>query len=256
MRAVLERLPTDVRPFVEFGHLTGWRFCEVRALTWRQVDFGAGVVRLEPGTTKNDEGRTFPFSSFPALADLLQRQREHTTSWERKSRQIVPWVFHRSGRQIRSFRDVWRRACREAGVPGSLFHDLRRTAVRNLERAGVPRSWAIKLTGHKTELVYRRYAIVSEADLTEGVGRLASLQARSVTVPSQSGASSADEQTRTAGEVLGIASSQAPLHHQHRVAVGVEAVALGHGVRVGAAGDNELRRANQSDKTETERETE
>jgi len=58
---------------------------------------------------------------------------------------------------------------------GRLVHDLRRTAVRNLERAGVPRSVAMKLTGHKTEAVYRRYAIVAEADLREGVTKLAKL---------------------------------------------------------------------------------
>ncbi len=57
---------------------------------------------------------------------------------------------------------------------GSL-HDFRRTAVRNLERAGVPRSVAMKLTGHKTEAVYRRYAVVSQADLAEGVERLGRL---------------------------------------------------------------------------------
>lgn len=61
---------------------------------------------------------------------------------------------------------------RQAGVAGRLFHDSRRTAVWNLERASVPRSWAMPLTGHKTEAVYRRYAIVSEADLFEAGRRL------------------------------------------------------------------------------------
>lgn len=84
-------------------------------------------------------------------------------------------MFHRNGEPIRSLRGSWNKACREAGLEGRLVHDLRRTAVRNLERAGVPRSVAMKLTGHKTESVYRRYAIVSEADLSEGVKKLSAL---------------------------------------------------------------------------------
>ena len=73
----------------------------------------------------------------------------------------------------KAFYHRWKEACKRAGVPTRIPHDFRRTAVRNLERAGVPRSVAMKLTGHKTEAVYRRYAIVCEADLTEGLKKLA-----------------------------------------------------------------------------------
>lgn len=70
---------------------------------------------------------------------------------------------------------AWKTACKAAGQNGRLVHDLRRSAVRNLERAGVSRSVAMKLTGQKTESVYRRYAITSAADLAEGVQKLAAL---------------------------------------------------------------------------------
>jgi integrase len=89
----------------------------------------------------------------------------------------VPCVFHRRGEPLLNFYAAWKAACREAGVPGRLFHDLRRTAVRNLERAGVPCSWPVRLTRHKTESVYRRYAIVAEQDLRDGAERLTAWQA-------------------------------------------------------------------------------
>jgi integrase len=132
-------------------------------LTWAQVDFHSGTVRLEPGTTKNRLGRTFPFT--PELRAVLEAQKAHTEKTGKQQGRIIPWVFHRQGRPIKDFRGAWKAACGAACVPGRLFHDLRRTAVRNLERAGVPRSVAMLMTGHKTESVYRRYAIVSEADL-------------------------------------------------------------------------------------------
>jgi hypothetical protein len=146
---------------------------EILGLTWRQVDFGASTVRLEPGTTKNREGRTFHFT--PELRALLEAQRECTATAQAKTDRIIPNVFHRDGEPIKSFRGAWFTACESAGVPGRIFHDLRRTAVRNLERAGVPRSVAMKLTGHKTEAVYRRYAIVSDADLRDAAVKLAAI---------------------------------------------------------------------------------
>ncbi len=176
VRRVLNHLPDWHAPAIEFAWRTGWRSGEVKGLSWAQVDFAAGTVRLEPGTTKNREGRTFPFATFPPLSDLLHRQWERTQAWQHEHGQIVPWVFWKEGRQLGDHRDIWIGACRKAGLPGRLVHDLRRSAVRNLERAGVPRSSAMKLTGHLTESVYRRYAIVSEADLGEAVRKLATFQ--------------------------------------------------------------------------------
>jgi len=177
--AVWARLPEDLQPAVEFAYYSGWRLkSEVLCLQSWQVDFEAGMVRLEPGFTKNAEGRVFPFAALPTLERLLRTQAERTRAIERASGTIIPWVFHRAGRRIQYFRRTWIRACRLAGLPGRLPHDFRRTAVRNLERAGVPRSVAMKLTGHKTESIYRRYAIVAEQDLKDGVAKLAALHER------------------------------------------------------------------------------
>jgi integrase len=132
---------------------------------------GHRFVRLEPGTTKNQEGRAFPIT--PALRAILDRRQELTRRCERAQARIIPLIFHRSGRPIESFRRSWKKACEKAGLPGLLFHDLRRSAVRNLERATVPRSVAMKLTGHKTESIYRRYAIVAETDLRDAGIKLA-----------------------------------------------------------------------------------
>jgi len=106
---------------------------------------------------------------------LLERRQDLTRRCERAQARIIPLVFHRSGRRIDSFRRSWKKACEKAGLPGPLFHDLRRSAVRNLERAGVPRSVAMKLTGHKTESIYRRYAIVAESDLRDAGAKLSAL---------------------------------------------------------------------------------
>ncbi len=171
-QAVHRNLPEHVKPVVTFAYITGWRGqSEILPLQWRQVDFKAGTVRLEPGTTKNREGRTFIMT--PMLRATLEQQKAHTEVLQREQGQIIPWVFHREGEPIRGFRRAWKTACRKAGVPGRIPHDFRRTAVRNLERAGVPRSTAMKMVGHKTEAIYRRYAIVDEVMMREGAEKLA-----------------------------------------------------------------------------------
>jgi integrase len=180
-RSLLAQLPEYLHAPMTFAYLTGWRLAsEVLTLLWTQIDLSAGIVRLEPGTTKNREGREFPVTALPELNHLLGEQRERTRRLERETGVLIPLVFHRRGETIRSFRTAWRNACRRAGLVGMLAHDFRRTAVRNLERAGVPRSVAMKLVGHKTEAIYRRYAIVSQRDLAEGVAKLATLRSSSV----------------------------------------------------------------------------
>jgi len=175
LAAVLAQLPVPLRAPTRFAAITGWRKRECLDLTWDQVDLGAGVLRLDPGTTKNDEGRIYPFGRHAELAALVREQRAYTDQVQKRRGAVVPSVFHREGEPIKSMDNAWRAACKRAGYPGRLFHDLRRTSVRALERAGVARSVAMQLTGHKTESVYRRYAIVSERDLGEGVAKLEAL---------------------------------------------------------------------------------
>jgi integrase len=171
----------------------------VLTLQWRHVDFEARVVRLYPHTTKNDEGRTFPFTD--ALERLLEAQKaEH----ERLKAEgvICPWVFNRSnrkvkGKRITTFIKAFRAACTKAGCPGRIPHDLRRTAVRNLVRAGVPERVAMQMTGHKTRSVFERYNIVSECDLVDAAKKLNVLQPA---LPAEAGSHTPDRDGLAAPE--------------------------------------------------------
>jgi integrase len=169
---IVGHLPPAIRPAVQLAYITGWRIpSEVLPLQWRHVDFEARVVRLDPHTTKNDEGRTFPFTD--ALEQVLEAQKAEGV--------ICPWVFNRTnkkvkGKRITTFIKAFRAACTKAGCPGRIPHDLRRTAVRNLVRAGIPERVAMQMTGHKTRSVFERYNIVSECDLLDAARKLNAFQ--------------------------------------------------------------------------------
>ncbi len=177
---VLKHLPAAIRPVIKFAYHTGWRIdSEVLCLQWRNVDFVAGEVRIDPGAAKNREPRTFPLTI--ALRTLLQAQHaEHERL--KKAGHLFPFVFFREvaderggakhPKVITSFIKAWRIATRAAGCPGRIPHDLRRTAIRNFVRTGVSQHVAMKLSGHKTPSVFQRYNIISDGDLREAARKL------------------------------------------------------------------------------------
>jgi integrase len=175
-RAVVKHLPEELKPVIQTAYITGWRIAsEILTRQKHHVNLEAGWLRLEPGETKNDEGRNFPLT--PDLIEVLKEQLEKTRGLEQETERIIPWLFHRNGNPIRDYRGAWASACKDAGVAKRIPHDFRRTAVRNLERAGVPRSAAMAMVGHRTESIYRRYAIADEAMLKEGAIKLAAFHA-------------------------------------------------------------------------------
>ena len=165
-------MPADLGRMVLFGFLTGWRLGEIQRLEWSNVDFGAREIRLEVGTTKNRGGRLFPFTT--ELQAILKAERK---------------PFGRVFRQG-AFKKTWATACDKAGLPCVVtpygkhggkkikalrtFHDLRRSAAREMSRAGVPERVIMELMGWKTRSVFDRYRIVSESDLREAVKKLES----------------------------------------------------------------------------------
>ena len=169
---VVSFLPEHAKAPVQCLYLTGWRTGEVLRLTWARVDFEAGTLSLHASDTKSGKPRTFPFTALPALAELLREQRARTSVLEREQGRIVPWVFHLDGVPLSSIRSGWRTAVKSAGLPGLRPHDLRRSAARNLVRAGVSEGVVMRLCGWSTRSMFDRYNVADQRDLKEGVERL------------------------------------------------------------------------------------
>jgi integrase len=177
--SVAAHLPPAIADLCRFAYLTGWRKGEIAGLTWDQIDHVTHEVRLDD--SKNGEGRTLALSD--DVWALIER-RWAARSWtHRKTKQthLSPLVFHRNGRPVRDFRKRWEKALEKAGLPTGtgarkLFHDFRRTAVRDMVRAGVHQSVAMSISGHKTVSMFLRYKITSGEEQREAPARTAALR--------------------------------------------------------------------------------
>ncbi len=152
-------LPASLRLLATAAYYTGMRAGELLDLQWPAIDLIDGRISLAPGDTKNGQGRTVFMS--PELLEGMRAQKDDLD----RNHPGCPWVFHRTGKRIKSYKEGWATACRRVGLEGKMFHDLRRTAVRNMVRAGVPEIVAMRVSGHRTRSVFDRYNIVSEGDL-------------------------------------------------------------------------------------------
>jgi integrase len=167
---VVARLPEPINDIARFAYLTGWRRGEILSLRWEAVDRAAHEVRLR--TSKNGEGRVLPLEG--ELWDLVERRWSGRTI-ERGdgTTKMSEFVFHRSGVPVVDFRKPWNEAFKVTKLPRRIFHDLRRTAVRNMVRAGVPQSIAMSISGHKTVSMFMRYNISNRADKVDALKRTA-----------------------------------------------------------------------------------
>jgi integrase len=180
LEAVVAKLPEHLRGLLRFLFWTGWRSGEARGLEWRQVDLKAGVIRLDD--SKSGEPRTIPYGVLPVLraiveaqrqrADQLQRAAEADGKRKRLARIVRHVFFTPAGFKIHDLAGEWDTARKAAGLPGRLVHDCRRTAARNMLRAGIPQAVAMQIGGWKTDSIFRRYAIVDERLLAENLRKL------------------------------------------------------------------------------------
>ena len=162
-----------LRALLTTAYSFAFRKGELLSLRVKQIDLASSTIRLEAGTTKNREGRVIVMTREVATlltACIIGKQPDDFVftrpDKKRKNGTLV------KGKPVKGFRKIWDKVCNSAGVPGLLFHDLRRSGVRNLRRLGVQESVAMRISGHKTRSVFERYNIIDGADLADAASRL------------------------------------------------------------------------------------
>jgi integrase len=168
--ALLSHLPINLKPLVTFLYYCGVRLGEAEQIDWEQVDLPAALIRLEEDQTKNREARTIP------LPNVLTERLKQVDKKEGR-------VFDKT-----NLRKEWHKACvlaklgtltkvegkQDPRYTGLIIHDLRRSAIKNLMKAGVNEKVAMKISGHKTRDVFDRYHIVDTEDVVEAMRRVQS----------------------------------------------------------------------------------
>lgn len=178
--SVRNELPDYLKGFFTFAYKTGWRFSEIAKLTWNRIDIEKGVVRLETVDTKNDTAREIYLDhELRGIINLQYLKHNENTP-------LIPYVFLNStcAGRVAKFRKNWHKACKKAGVNHRFFHDLRRTAVRDMVRSGITERVVMMVSGHKTRSVFDRYNIVNDEDLriaTDKREKYAKIQVGAVT---------------------------------------------------------------------------
>ena len=166
---VLVEVPVHLHCITVCAYNSAVRVGELKKITWDQVDFEAGLIRLQK--TKNGQPRSIPF-----MGEMETHLRKAKSSRD-EFYPDCPWVFSNLGQQIKSFKGSWKASVKRAGYPALLFHDFRRSGIRNLKRSGVSDSVAMRISGHLTDSVFRRYDIVDEADLADAADKIRAFRA-------------------------------------------------------------------------------
>ena len=169
--------PVHLKPVLLLAYRLGPRLGEILKLTWDRIDLGRGFIKLRSADTKTKEPRLVPLTPdiHAALSNLSKVRRLDTNR-----------VFLYEGKPIQSVKRSFQTAVREAGITDLRFHDLRHCAATNLRRAGVDSITAMRIVGHKSEKMHKRYNSVAESDLTAAAYKLNTYLSNTVITPADS----------------------------------------------------------------------